>query len=213
MATAVSVYLPPSVQKNAVGKFIDETNIQMGDTGFEIRKRRVPLPRRAWTVGWLPEDVATVEAMYEALGRTYSFLFAPPRVADYEETDQPALNTVTGTTTGDGATATFQLMITRTVGSISGSKYIKHPRTGTVAMTVDGSPETHFTVSLTTGIVTFAGGFIPAAGKEVTADFEYDTPVRFDSAELSTTIQLVPEDNSTIIQSINQASIIEVFNE
>jgi uncharacterized protein (TIGR02217 family) len=39
----------------------------------------------------------------------------------------------------------------------------------------------HYRLDVTTGIVAFLEGHVPAAGAVVTAGFEFDTPVRFDS--------------------------------
>jgi uncharacterized protein (TIGR02217 family) len=42
----------------------------------------------------------------------------------------------------------------------------------------------HFSVDTTTGLVTFAPGHVPATGASVTAGFEFDVPVRFDTDRL-----------------------------
>jgi uncharacterized protein (TIGR02217 family) len=39
-------------------------------------------------------------------------------------------------------------------------------------------------VNTSTGIVTFAGGHVPGVGGVVTAGFEFDVPVRFDTDQL-----------------------------
>ncbi len=46
------------------------------------------------------------------------------------------------------------------------------------------SSGTDYTVDHTTGLVTFVAGQIPAAGEAVTAGFEFDVPVRFDTDRL-----------------------------
>ena len=43
---------------------------------------------------------------------------------------------------------------------------------------------TNFTFDASTGIVTFLAGHIPADGQSVTAAFEFDVPVRFDTDKL-----------------------------
>ena len=45
------------------------------------------------------------------------------------------------------------------------------------------------TVDDTTGIVTFLAGHIPATGAVITAGFEFDVPVRFDTDRLEIDIQ------------------------
>ena len=58
---------------------------------------------------------------------------------------------------------------------------------GTVRVAVTGVEKIagdDFNVDATTGLVTFLPGMIPAAGAAVTAGFEFDVPVRFDTDEL-----------------------------
>ena len=44
-----------------------------------------------------------------------------------------------------------------------------------------------WSVNATTGVVTFSTA--PAAGVQVTADFEFDVPVRFDTDHMAVTIE------------------------
>ncbi len=46
------------------------------------------------------------------------------------------------------------------------------------------SSSTHASANYLTGVVTFEAGHIPAAGALVTAGFEFDVPVRFDTDQL-----------------------------
>ena len=72
-----------------------------------------------------------------------------------------------------------------------GTRYtrdINKPVTGTVLVAVDGvaqSETVDFTVDAQTGLVTFLPGSIPAVGQAVSAGFEFDVPVRFDSDSLA----------------------------
>lgn len=82
--------------------------------------------------------------------------------------------------TGDGTTTEFQL--TKTYGSIYApySRDIKKPVSGTVLIGVNGSEVTSgWSVNLTNGAITFA--VAPTPGHEITAGFEFDVPVRFDT--------------------------------
>ena len=58
---------------------------------------------------------------------------------------------------------------------------IRKPVAGSVLVAVGGAPEANVSVDTTTGRVTFAAGHVPAAGAVVTAGFEFDVPVRFDT--------------------------------
>ncbi len=82
---------------------------------------------------------------------------------------------------GDGKTITFQLIKTYIddVGYTEVRK-IRKPVTGTVRVYLDGAEQTDgWSVNFTTGIVTFTA--TPAAEVIITADYEFDVPVRFDT--------------------------------
>ena len=51
------------------------------------------------------------------------------------------------------------------------------------------TPTTAYTVDPATGLVLFLAGHIPASGHAVTAGFEFDVPVRFDTDKLEIDIQ------------------------
>jgi uncharacterized protein (TIGR02217 family) len=45
-----------------------------------------------------------------------------------------------------------------------------------------------FTVDGATGVITFLPGHIPTAGQAITAGFEFDVPVRFDTDKLEVSL-------------------------
>ena len=49
---------------------------------------------------------------------------------------------------------------------------------------VEVTAGTAFTCDTMTGLVTFAGTAVPANGQAITAGFEFDVPVRFDTDDL-----------------------------
>jgi uncharacterized protein (TIGR02217 family) len=54
-----------------------------------------------------------------------------------------------------------------------------------VAVTgVERTEGSDFILDAATGVITFTPGHIPAGGTAVTAGFEFDVPVRFDTAKL-----------------------------
>lgn len=82
--------------------------------------------------------------------------------------------------TGTGALTTFQL--SKTYGSIYSpyTREITKPVAGTVKIGVNGvNQPSGWTVNTVTGIVTFA--VAPANGHTVTAGYEFDVPVRFNT--------------------------------
>jgi uncharacterized protein (TIGR02217 family) len=89
--------------------------------------------------------------------------------------------------TGDGETATFQL-VKRYGGDIAPYlRTIAKPVGGSVLVAVDDVEQTAgtaFAVDTATGVVTFAEGHVPADGAAVTAGFAFDVPARFDTDRL-----------------------------
>lgn len=81
----------------------------------------------------------------------------------------------------DGFTDTFQLVKTYSVGGNTYDRTIHHPIVDSVLIARDGVlvPDTDYTVSRSTGVVTF--DVPPAAGDLVTAGFLFDVEVRFES--------------------------------
>ncbi len=85
--------------------------------------------------------------------------------------------------TGDGATTDFQLVKIYS-SNIAVSRNITKPVNGTVKIYVDSVLQSSgVSVDNTTGIVTFTTA--PAIAEAITADFEFDVPVRFDTDELA----------------------------
>ena len=74
-------------------------------------------------------------------------------------------------------------------GAQSWTRTITKPVAGTVRIAVGGVEQpSGWSVDATTGIVTF--GAAPSAGIAITAGFEFDVPVRFDSDALDVTLDL-----------------------
>ncbi len=88
--------------------------------------------------------------------------------------------------TGDGAASAFQLIKTYGATYAPWTRTIQLPVAGSVLVAVDGvsqDPE-NFLVSGNTGVVTFLPEHVPAVDAVVTAGFEFDVPVRFDTDQL-----------------------------
>ena len=82
---------------------------------------------------------------------------------------------------GNGETAIFQLIKTYIDDSgYTEARKIRKPVAGTVRIYLGGTQQFDgWSVNYTTGIVSFAAA--PAAGTIITADYEFDVPVRFDT--------------------------------
>jgi uncharacterized protein (TIGR02217 family) len=89
--------------------------------------------------------------------------------------------------TGDGSRATFQLI--RRYGAVHApyERPITKPVAGTVLVSSVGLAQiegTDFDLDAISGTLTFRPGHIPGPGALVTAGFEFDVPVRFDTDRL-----------------------------
>lgn len=85
---------------------------------------------------------------------------------------------------GDDSTTEFQLVKIYSSGSVAVSRTITKPVSGTVDIYVDSVLQSSgVSVDTTTGVVTFSSA--PALGEVITADFEFDVPVRFDTDEMA----------------------------
>jgi uncharacterized protein (TIGR02217 family) len=90
---------------------------------------------------------------------------------------------------GDGMTREFRLQKLYSSGGQSYLRPIVKPVAGTVVVQVAGEPviETiDWTVDTTSGVITFAEA--PDVGVPVSAGFEFDVPVRFDTDRIQTSV-------------------------
>lgn len=166
------------------------TDIVNLSNGRETRNRRWRDARRAYDAGSgirSLADLQVVLAFFEARGGSlYGFRFRDP--FDWSSAAPGAAATAFDQPigTGNGATATFQLG--KTYGDAGGSarREITKPVAGSVTLAVAGAikPPSAFTCDLATGKVTFAAGHVPPPGAAVTAGFEFDVPVRFDTERI-----------------------------
>lgn len=94
--------------------------------------------------------------------------------------------------TGSG-TDTFQLVRNYDDDILPFVRRITRPVDTTIIIYDNGSPvsDTHYTASITTGQVVFDDGFVPLDGHLITADFEFDLPVRFDSDKIEVVLDWV----------------------
>jgi uncharacterized protein (TIGR02217 family) len=91
--------------------------------------------------------------------------------------------------TGDGTTTAFQLVKRYASGSQTWTRAIAKPVAGTVRIALGGVEQpSGWSVDTTTGIVTFSTA--PSSGVAITAGFEFDVPVRFDTDALDVTLDL-----------------------
>jgi uncharacterized protein (TIGR02217 family) len=89
---------------------------------------------------------------------------------------------------GDGAAVQFPLVKAYASGAQAYLRPVTKPVEGTVLVAAGGAPLASgaFSVNHETGVVTL--GAAPATGVRVTAGFEFDVPVRFDTDRIATSL-------------------------
>ena len=178
------VRFPGAISFGSAGSVERRTEVVTLASGHEQRNTPWAAARRRWDAGMglrTLDDLAAVLAFFEARrGRLHAFRWtdwldhkscAP--LAAISATDQPI-------GTGDGETAAFQLSKHYEPGGHVATRPVTKPVAGTVSVALDGVVQgTGVTVDPLSGTVTFA--IPPAPGVAVTAGFEFDVPVRFDT--------------------------------
>lgn len=183
-----NVRFPVSISLGSSGGPTRRTEIVVTGSGSEERNSRWADSRRVYNAGYGVknlDDLHTVIGFFEERrGRLHGFRWKDHR--DFKSCSPVAtvtpLDQVVGT--GNGTNAAFQLVKKYGTGLRDYVRTITKPVSGTVRMAVNGVETSNFSVNTTTGVVTFTAGSIPAAGATVTAGFEFDVPVRFDTDEL-----------------------------
>ena len=177
------VQFPPEIAYGASGGPGYSTSVVTTVSGHERRNANWAMARGRWNVAHglkKGEQVAELIAFFRARrGRAHGFRFK-------DWTDHQALAQSLGV--GDGTTKTFQLVKRYPSGGVVESREITKPVAGTVKIYRDGVEATSgWTVDTATGLVSFS--IAPAVGVQVTADFDFDVPVRFDSDQMDVTIE------------------------
>ncbi len=190
------IRFPTAISLGAHGGPERRTDIVVLGSGHEQRNARWSASRRSYNAGYgvktLDDLHAAIAFFEERRGRLYGFRFKDP--ADWRSSppEQPPsmLDQVLGT--GDGTRAAFQLV--KRYGSVHApyDRVISKPVAGTVQVAVAGIASVEgvdFDLDVTTGLVTFRAGHVPISGASVTAGFEFDVPVRFDTDKLEINVQ------------------------
>ena len=182
------VRFPTGISRGATGGPERRTEIVTLSSGHEERNTRWAHSRHRYNAGYgirTLDDLETVVAFFEERrGRLYGFRWKDH--TGYKSCQPSGSVTALDQTIGTGDGTTSQFALVKSYGS-SGSEYIRpitKPVDGTVLVAVNGSvktPSSDYTLDTTTGVVTFQSGSVPQAGEVVTAGFEFDVPVRFDT--------------------------------
>ncbi len=180
-----NVRFPTAISRGSTGTAERRTDVVTSASGREERNARWANSKRSYNAGFgvkSLDDIQSVVAFFEERrGRLYAFRWKD--FADFKSCVATATVAATDQIigTGDGATAVFQLVKKYGTGARNYVRVINAPVAGTVRVALNGLVATQFTVNVLTGIVTFNAGSIPANGVVITAGFEFDVPVRFDT--------------------------------
>jgi len=178
----VEVQFPADISYGSSGGPSYSTDIVIAESGHEQRNINWLEARARYNVAHGVKTKAqldTLIAFFRARkGRAYGFRFK-------DWTDYQATGQILGT--GNGAEDTFQLIKRYSSGGAEEVRTIRKPVSATVKIYVNGTLQTSgYSLDATQGIVAFS--FPPASAAVVSADFEFDVPVRFDVDRLSATL-------------------------
>ncbi|MBN9598509.1 MAG: DUF2460 domain-containing protein [Afipia sp.] len=181
------VLFPLDIAMKSAGGPERRTEIVTFGSGREQRNARWAHSRRRYDAGYGVKTFDALQAVVaffeERRGQLYGFRWRD-RLDHSSAAPAGALTPHDQTIgTGDGEQASFQLI--KSYGGLYApyARQIAKPVPGSVRVAVAGAEVTsdHFTCDTASGIVTFAGGHIPPPGAAVTAGFQFDVPVRFDT--------------------------------
>lgn len=187
------VRFPANLSFGSVGGPERRTEIVTLTNGFEERNTPWADARRRYDAGVSLrslDDIEELIAFFEARqGQLHAFRWKD--WADYKSCRSSAVvgfaDQLIGL--GDGAKVTFALTKTYSSGPSSQLRRITKPVHGTVRVGLQGDEVQeglHFQVDGATGQITFATP--PAVGEQVTAGFEFDVPVRFDTDRIQVSV-------------------------
>jgi uncharacterized protein (TIGR02217 family) len=185
------IRFPAAISFGATGGPERRTDVVVLGSGHEERNQRWADSRRRYEAGYgvksLDDLVAVIAFFEERRGRFHGFRWKDH--TDFRSCTAGANPSATDQSlgVGDGATAAFQLVKRYGASFAPWTREIKKPVEGTLLVAVNGVAQAEgadFLCDYTTGLVTFEAGSIPPLGAAVTAGFEFDVPVRFDTDRL-----------------------------
>jgi uncharacterized protein (TIGR02217 family) len=188
MTSFHEVLFPLDVALKSAGGPERRTDIVSFGSGREARNARWAQSRRRFDAGYGVKTLEALQAVVaffeERRGRLYGFRWRDRLDCCSAATGNVVspLDQVIGI--GDGTTSTFQLIKTYGGAFAPYVRAIGKPVNGSVRIAVAESEVvagSGFTCDAATGVVTFLPGYTPQPGATVTAGFNFDVPVRFDT--------------------------------
>lgn len=189
---------PTDIAYGSSGGPVFSTEVVVGHNGSERRNQSWSQARARYNLGSgikTPEQMAALIAFFRArAGRATGFRFK-------DWSDFVGLNQPLGI--GNGTRRQFPLVKRYSDGGQQQLRPITKPVHGSVTIYANGVAVSEgVSVNPTNGVVTFT--IAPAAGITLTADYEFDVPVRFDTDHLDVAL----EDVGT--QNVRDIALIEL---
>jgi uncharacterized protein (TIGR02217 family) len=195
----IEIAFPTDIAYGSAGGPEYSTDIVITNGGYEQRNVNWSQARAKYNVAHgikTQNQLDSLIAFFRARkGRADGFRFK-------DWSDYKAIAQAIGT--GDGANKIFQLVKTYSSGNISETRIITKPVASTLAVYIDAVLQSNsdYALEVATGEINFVSA--PANDAVVTADFEFDVPVRFDTDRLSATL------DSYGVNSWNDIPLVEV---
>lgn len=187
------VRFPTALSFGALGGPERRTDVVTLSNGFEERNTPWAHSRRRYDAGMglrSLDDVEAIVTFFEARqGQMFGF-----RWKDWSDFKSAAPSrAITGNDQllgmGDETRTEFQLIKNYASGTATYARPIAKPVLGTVLVAISGDPQVEgvdYEIDIETGLVTFAHA--PDLQAEVTAGYEFDVPVRFDTDAIRTSM-------------------------
>lgn len=177
------VRFPADISYGSSGGPHYSTDIVINHGGHEQRNANWQQARARYNVAHGVKTQVQLDALIAFFrarkGRAHSFRFKD--WTDYQATAQTL-------GTGDGSTTDFQLIKSYSSGGVTESRTVTHPVVSTEGIYLDGVLQSSgYSVDGSSGILSFTNA--PGSGVIITADFEFDVPVRFGTDQLSATLE------------------------
>lgn len=200
MSFIESPRFPDVISYGSSGGAAYSTTVSESASGAEKRNINWSMPRHEYNaaVGVTYENFQEVlDFFHVAYGMAYGFRYKD--WLDFKScgVKETISNIDQIISIGDGNETEFQLIKTYVVGSSQKVRNITKPVSGTVVIAIDGvNLSSGWSIDTTTGIVTFSTA--PGIDVEVSAGFEFDVPVRFDTDALDASLDDYNRLNATI---------------
>ncbi len=187
------IRFPANLSFGSVGGPERRTDVVTLASGHEERNTPWAHSRRRYDAGLglrSLDDIAELIAFFEARrGQLYGFRWKD--WADFKSckpSEQPRHDDQV-IARGDGVTRTFQLIRTYSSGENSYRRPIQKPVAGTMLASIQGNEMAEgadYVVDPTSGLITFTQP--PLFNADISAGYEFDVPVRFDSDRILTSL-------------------------